>query len=567
MATASSMARHGSIDKPRVGLPAVLATLSLNVLALAMPLVILQVFDRVISNNATQTLSLLVLGLLIVILSETILRVARVVLLSSVSESYEFELTSKFVARTLAADPASYAKTTEAEHLERFAAIGRLRDFYAGQGRLASLELPFAVLFIAMIGLIGGWLILVPILGIALLLRFTSILVHYQEPIFDERNSLDARRYAFLIEVLSQIGSVKLNTMEKQMLRRFEMMQSKATDNSRKTILFSGLSQSFGAVYSQAALVATGLFGGFLVIHGNIGTAELAACMLLNGRTIQPFVKMLGVWAQSESIAASERKLSAALSVAAPSLVAPPSEELKTGRIDIDRLTVTFPGASAPVIHNLSAEVREGDCVSVIGEDGNGKTTLLKSIMGEIVPSEGQILIDGRAAGPTWPPRGTGGIVMVGVLPAIFNGTILQNVSAFGAGDQIERALELSHAFGLEERVHRLPMGYNSTLGDNGRFILDASSLKIVTLVRALVIAPKILILQDPTYGIDTAARRKVLAFLTEELKDTTVVAATHDDLLIGASEDTLLLQSSDLENWREDVAAERFAQQKRLAS
>ena len=561
------MAKQGTINKPRVGLPAVLATLSLNVLALAMPLVILQIFDRVISNGSTQTLSLLVLGLLIVILCETILRVARVVLLSSVSENYERELTSKFVARTLAADPTRYAKTTEAEHLERFAAIGRLRDFYAGQGRLASLELPFAVLFIAMIGLIGGWLILVPILGIALLLRFTSILVHYQEPIFDERNSLDARRYSFLIEVLSQIGSIKLNTMEKQMLRRFEMMQVKATDNSRKTILFSGLSQSFGAVYSQAALAATGLFGGFLVIGGHIGTAELAACMLLNGRTIQPFVKMLGVWAQSESIAASERKLSAALSIAAPSLIDPPSGDLTSGRIDIEGLSITYPDAEVPIIRDLSARVHEGDCMSIIGEDGNGKSTLLKAIMGEIEPSEGQALIGGRAVSPIWPPRGTGGIVMVGVLPAIFNGTILQNISAFGAGDQIERALKLSQAFGLEERVHRLPMGYNSTLGENSRFILDASSLKLVTLVRALVIAPKVLLLEDPTHGIDSATRRKVVTHISDELKDTTVVAATHDDLLIGASEDTLLLQNRDLENWHDDAMAERLAPGNRLAS
>ncbi|CAN0601105.1 unnamed protein product, partial [Ectocarpus sp. 12 AP-2014] len=252
------------------------ATLSLNVLALAMPFVILQIFDRVITNGSTQTLSLLALGLLIVIAFETMLRWARVVLLAAVSETYELKLTSQFVTRTVAADPSHYAKTTEAEHLERFAAIARLRDFYAGQGRLTSLELPFAVVFIAMIGLIGGWLILVPIFGVLLLLRFTSILVHYQEPIFEERNVLDSRRYAFLIEVLSHISSIKLNTMEKQLLRRFEMMQSKAIHNSQKTILYSGLSQSFGAVYSQAALVSMGLFGGFLVIQNSIGMAELA---------------------------------------------------------------------------------------------------------------------------------------------------------------------------------------------------------------------------------------------------------------------------------------------------
>ena len=365
-----SMTRQRSIERPRVGTSAVLATLSLNILALAMPLVILQIFDRVISNNSFHTLGLLTLGLCVVIGFETILRMARVVLLTSVSETFELTQTARFVDRTLAADPTAYAKTTEAEHLERFGAIGKLRDFYAGQGRLAKIELPFAVLFIAMIGVIGGWLVVIPVLGVILLLWFTGVLVRFQEPIFEERNTLDARRYAFLIEILSQIVSIKLNTMEKQMLRRFEMMQGKSTENSRWTILFSGLSQAFGAVYAQAALIAMGLFGGFLVIQGKIGMAELAACMLLNGRTIQPFVKVLGVWAQSESIAASEKKLDAALTIEAPALVDDQQPALSSGQIDIEDLTITYADSSSPIIQDLNATVLPKGCVSIIGEDG-----------------------------------------------------------------------------------------------------------------------------------------------------------------------------------------------------
>lgn len=562
------MKGHHSIERPSVGASAVLATLSLNVLALAMPLAILQIFDRVISNSSTQTLMLLILGLLIVIGLETLLRTARVVLLSSVSQTYELDLTARFVEKSLAADPGAYAKTTEAEHLERFAAIARLRDFYAGQGRLASLELPFAVLFITMIGLIGGWLIIVPIVGVILLLWFTSILVRYQEPIFEERNTLDARRYAFLIEVLSQIGSIKLNTMEKQMLRRFEMMQNKSIENSRWTILFSGLSQSFGAVYAQAALVAMGLLGGLLVIRGNIGMAELAACMLLNGRTIQPFVKMLGVWAQSESIAASDKKLGAALSIAAPAIVERQLVKLETGQIDINRVSITHEETSSPIFDGLTASVQPGDCMSIIGEDGNGKSALLKAIMGEFAPKEGKVLIDQKPVSPVWPPRGRGGIAMVGMRPVIFNGTILQNISAFGDGDNIETALDLSHAFGLEDRVHQLPMGYNTSLGENSRFVLDASSLKLVTLVRALVVQPKVLLLQDPTHGIDMNARSKFVTHISEELRNITIVAATHDDLLIGASADTIHIQSNAQEDWRNDLRAEVVdADRARLAS
>lgn len=556
------MTRQRSIERPRVGTSVVLATLSLNILALAMPLVILQIFDRVISNNSLHTLGLLTLGLFVVIGFETILRTARVVIMSSVSETYELTQTAKFVDRILAAHPAAYAKATGAEHLERFGAIGKLRDSYAGQGRLAKIELPFAVLFIAMIGLIGAWLVVIPILGVILLLWFTGVLVRYQEPIFDERNTLDARRYAFLIEILSQIGSIKLNTMEKQMLRRFEMMQGKSTKNSRWTILFSGLSQAFGAVYAQAVLVAMGLFGGFLVIRGNIGMAELAACMLLNGRTIQPFVKMLGVWAQSESIAASEKKLNAALTIEAPALVDDQQSVLAGGQIDIEDLTIAYAGSSSPIIQDLSATILPGDSMSIIGEDGTGKMALLKVIMGEMQPKAGRVLIDGKPVSAVWPPRGKNGIAMVGIGPVIFNGTILQNISAFGDGENIERALEVSRTLGLEEQIHRLPMGYNTVLGENSRFVLDASCRKLIALVRAFVVQPKILVLHDPTYGIDHKPRQKLVAHITEGLGEMTVVAVTHDDLLAGASEDTLLLQDRKYEVWGADLRADTLGSQ-----
>lgn len=561
------MEESTSFERPRVGVPAVLSTLSLNILALAMPLVILQIFDRVISNNSIHTLGLLIFGLLLVIGFETILRTARVILLSSVSEAYELELTAKYVERTLAADPNVYEKTTEAEHLERFVAIGRLRDFYAGQGRLASLELPFAVLFIAMIGLIGGWLVLVPVVGVVLLLWFTSILVRYQEPIFDERNELDARRYAFLIEILSQISSVKLNTMEKQILRRFEMMQSKSIENSRWTILYSGLSQAFGAVYAQAALIAMGLFGGYLAIGGSIGIAELAACMLLNGRTIQPFVRMLGVWAQSESIAASERKLNAALNLPAPILVEQRDSELEIGRVDIEDLTICDTERETPVIEGLSTSVQQGERVTIVSEDANLKSTLLKAIIGEIEPSQGAVFIDAKPTSSVWPPRGKDGVVMTSMRPVIFKGTILQNISAFGDGHNVENALSLSHALGLEDRIHRLPLGYNTSLGENSRFVLDEQSLKLISLVRAFVMRPKVLLLDDPTYGLDHHARSKLVKLITKSLSDMTIFIGTADDLLISSIEKKLYLRNSVFEAWDADMRAETMnAQDARVA-
>ena len=547
------MARDTTVAKPVVGVSVVVATLTLNILALAIPLAILQIFDRVIPFGSHETLAFLFLGLMSVVVLESLLRIARVVLLGAKSEEYEIELASEYMKKTLNAEPYLYSKTTSAEHLERFAAIGQLRDFYAGQGRLASLELPFAVVFIAMIGLIGGWLIIVPILGVVVLAFFTNSLVKRQESIFEKRKSLDARRYSFLVEIFSQINTIKLNTMEEQMMRRFEMMQIQTADTSRRMILFSGLSQSFGAVYSQTALVAMGLFGGTLVIKGHIGIAELAACMLLNGRTIQPFVKMLGVWAQSEGIAASQRKLETALSLKQQ----PGEEPAVPGGNDVDvlieNLSVKYPDSEAHVLKDVSAEIRAGDRIAIIGDDGQGKSTLLRAIFGEIAPAQGRILIGSKPVSPNWPARGRSGIVFVGRLPSMFNGTILQNISTFGDGDRIDLALQLSKVLGLEDTVHKLPMGYNTILDEGGSSSMDRSSLKMICLVRALVVQPKVLLLQDPTYSLDWKARRRFVNYLAERRHQMTVVMATHEDHLIGAADDTISLTTENADAWHQD--------------
>ena len=194
--------------------------------------------------------------------------------------------------------------------------------------------------------------------------------------------------------------------------------------------------------------------------------------------------------------------------------------------------------------------------------------SLRKVIRCEMQPKAGRGLCDGKPVSAVWPSRGKGGIAMVGMRPVIFNGTILQNISAFGDGESIERALEMSRTLGLEDQIHRLPMGYNTALGGNSKFVLDASTRKLIALVRGFVVRPKILVLQDPTHGIDHRARLRLVAHITENLGEMTVVAVTHDDLLIGASEDTLLLQNRKYGIWDADLRAETLeAQQPSIAS
>lgn len=531
------------------------ATLSLNLLALALPLVMLQVFDRVIPHQSYETLTFLFIGLCVVAFLEFSLKWARIILLGTSGETFEVDVTSKFMDRTLNADPNAIQQETLAAHLDRYDAISKLRAFYGGQGRILAVDLPFTAVFIAMIGLIGGWLILVPLASIALLLGFRIFLKRAQTQIFNQRKSLDHRRHSFLFEVLSQVRTIKLYTMEAQMLRRYELLQEQSVNISHAMIHFSGFSQTFGALFSQAAVAAMGLFGGYLIVQEHIGIAELAACMLLNGRTVQPLLKALNLWVQSENLAASHEKVETACRIAQHA--AGKSETtILNGRLKLEEVQLDTSGDKDAAAGLITAEFAQGQFVSVHGADGWRKTQLLKAILAEHDPVSGKLFIDGHLVGDLANVRGRGGIGYADQYGVPFSGSVLDNLSAFGDGDAINRALMLSQDLGIEEIIHRLPLGYNTLLQNSSELSNNPTVIQRICIARALVLEPKVLLLNNVSSSLDETSRQ-ALASVLETLKGTTtVVYAGGDPALLALMDSQIDLSTdADKDEWPEQFA------------
>lgn len=512
------------------------ATLSLNLLALALPLVMLQVFDRVIPHQSYETLTFLFLGLCAVACLEFSLKWARVVLLGTSGEAFEVALTSKFIDRTLNADCNAIQQETLAGHLDRYDAIAKLRGFYGGQGRILAVDLPFTAVFIVMIGLIGGWLILVPLASIVLLFGFRLFLKRAQTRIFNQRKTLDHRRHSFLFEVLSQVRTIKSYTMEAQMLRRYELLQEQTVNISHALIHFSGFSQTFGALFSQVAVAAMGLLGGYLIVQGHIGIAELAACMLLNGRTVQPLLKALNLWVQSENLTASHEKVEAACHIAQSAQKTTSATEL-TGSLRFEdvQLAPSLEPEDAPP--NITAEFEPGQFVTVHGADGWRKTQLLKSLLAEHDPVSGRISIDGLPASALAHARGKGGIGYADQYGVPFSGSILDNLSAFGDGDAINRALAMSHELGIEKVIHRLPLGYNTVLQDSSELSNNPTVIQRICIARALVLEPKILLLNNVSRSLDEPSRQALVSVLTRLKGHTTIIYSGSDPALLALSD------------------------------
>lgn len=544
-----------SVRPRQFKLPLWLASLSLNILALMMPVSILLIFDRIIPFQSTHTLRAIAVALLVAGLLELILRQCRSVLLAASAADEAIANHRGFLGRILSANTRAFAQEPTSAFAERYAAIGQLRDHQAGQGQTLTIDMPFTILFAVMIGFIGGWLVVVPISAFCGVFAFACLVKNTQWQLFDKRKSLDARRYAFLSELLSQMPVVKANRMEPQMTRRFEMLEDQTVEVSRKLILFSGLSQSFGAVFSQVTVAAMGLLGAYLVIQNSIGLAELAACMLLNGRIVQPLTKLISLWVQSESVAVAKRKLDEVHALQVHDQDACPGDKLR-GTVVASGVTLGRPGGVGASFAPVTFSAGPSEYILIDAEEAWMIEAFFDAVMGQRVPDGGSVLVDDIPAARRVAHRGEGGIAILEAEPALLSGTLIENLSAFGDADMIERSKAIAATLGLESRIHRLPSGYNTLMNSGSAFEKDPVNRQLIALTRVLALRPRVLLMNEPTAVLDTPERDALAACLKALSSRPTLLVASPDPRLRNCADQRIWISGdigATIEDWVQD--------------
>jgi len=552
---------HIAFTSPPQG-PAVLAgSFALNLLALAMPLAMLQIFDRIIPYQSTGTLMVFLIGLVAVTAMELILRLARIVLLGHAGAVFETRLGARVLDHTLKSVPRDHERNTAGTHFERFSAITQLREHYAGQARLLAIDLPFTVIFVGLIAMIGGWLVLVPLSMLAVIALAGAIMRAVQAGLLEKRTSVDSRRYSFLIEFLSQIATVKSCRMEGQMLRRYEMLHAQSIDASRRIIALAGASQTFGATLGQVAVAAMGLCGAYFVIQGAIGIGELAACMLLNGRTTQPMLKLLGLMSQQEGKRQARAKIGEISATPLRGMKQPPVP-LTKGAIVLRGVGFRHPTSGAMVFEGLTDSITPSERIALRSGDAGGRSSLMRMILAEQAPSEGQVRIDGFPAHVFGETRGPGGIAILDQDPVIFRGTILENITLFGSIGPRDRALAISESVGLDVDIRALPLGYQTPVGA-GDAMHSLGFLQRICIARILCLGPRILLFNNAASALDRPAATLVAGAVSEHAGDSTLMlVASQPALRALATRDLWLSRSAassiTRDTWDADSALEQ---------
>ena len=471
-----------------------------------MPIVILQVYDRILPNQAIETLLLLALGLLVVILLDALCRGLRSYITGWNAARFEHLAACRAVERILAGRISDLEAEAPGVHLDRLTAVGTLRDFHAGQAKLLMIDLPFVSLFLGLVFVIGGSLVLVPLVLFALL-GLTSLLIgRILREALSERAALDDRRYNFAIEVLGGLHTIKLLAMEAFMERRYERLQEGAAAATYEVTFAGNLAQMLGWFFSNLTMVAVGALGASQVMEGSLSIGGLAACTLLSGRSVQPVLRALGLWAQYQGITIAQRRFDEifAATPECESRAARPAPS--RGDIELDEVSFRYGDDSPLLLDRVSLRIAAGETLSISGESGSGKSTFLLLLMGLLRPSGGEIRVGGQALTAIDQAAWRRTVAFMPQAAVLFQGTILENLTLFRETMVLEEALEAGRLLGVDQSVRRLPDGYQTKVGDGAEMELPVGLRQGIGMARALAGRPRVILFDEANGGLDGAA-------------------------------------------------------------
>ena len=548
--TFSNRSDDTAASEPPLGVATYAASTVINLLALSLPLTILQVYDRVLPNAAFDTLTALIIALVIVIGIDALLKYLRATVVNWSAASFTHKLSIRAVATMLRSRPSEFSRTMASEHLERLNAITGLGGHIGGQSRVVAVDVFFIPIFAAVIILVGGlifsvMLTLFVIFGY-LALRRTQAL---NEAIAD-REEHEARKNDFVIEVLTAMQTVKASAMEPLMMRRFERLQSSASMITRRIINITGDAHTYTAVYASLSVIAIVGFGAVLVLNGRLSLGALACCMLLSSQLLQPLMRSLSSWNEIQMAKHRRRQVAKVFENEeiddAPSSSNP--QNRRPLKAVLENVTVQY-GDAPPLFERLNLDIQAGSFVVIKGVDGSGRSSMLRLFMNDTPVAAGRVIIgDERNA-----ENSGGAIQYVGQTPTIFRGTILENLTLFGELPA-KVAIAASRLIGLDDEIVRMPMGYDTMLKNSGGRDIPAPTAQRLCIARAIAMRPSILILDEANTLLDLAGEQRFIEALKKLRGRITIIATTHRPSLLKLADVAYEIEAGQLK--RIDVAS-----------
>ncbi|MEO5341359.1 MAG: peptidase domain-containing ABC transporter [Magnetococcus sp. MYC-9] len=531
-----------------IGPSILLASAFINILSLALPITLIQVYDRILPNESLSTLGWLVVGVMVALLLEAVLRVARTYLSGWMGIHFELQVGGGAFNRLTSTSITEFERDGLGTHLDRLNAVNTLREFYSGNAFQVMLDLPFAVLFIGAIAYLAGYVALVPLLAVVGFLLSVLMAKKRFRKALDNRHLANDRRQNFLIESLSGIHTVKSMGMEELMSRRHERLQETTAETSLAVSLWSMSPMVLGAFFSMLTMFGVVGLGASYVIDGTLTIGGLSGVTLLAGRALQPVQSAASFLLRFSDMQLARERFAGLVAMASRTVdqrFALPDPV--RGEITLENVTFRFSPKHPLILDNLSVTVHAGETVGIKGDSASGKSTLLYVIMGALAPISGTVKLDGCDLQYCDNSRLGDVIAYLPQVGVLFQGTILENLTMF-RDQRRDAALKAAEMLGLDYVVARMPMGFDTVVGKESQDFLSGGVKQRISIARALVPNPPVLLFDEANVAMDAqgdALLKKVL----QQLKGRcTIVLVSHRPSLLELADRILLLKDGKLE-------------------
>lgn len=512
-----------------------IGSVAINLFALAMPLFVLNVYDRVVPNQATETLWVLAGGVFIVLCFDLALRLMRSSFVDLAASRADVKLSSSIMAKTLGLRledrPVSTGSFTST--LQSFESI---RAFIGSATILGIVDLPFVLLFAAIIALINPWLVLPVLAGVVFVLLYALAAQGKLHELSQTTWEVGAQRNALLVESVSQLENVKALRAESRIQRHWEKATAFLSRTSAQLRLVSTSVSNVAQWAQHSVAVCVIIVGVYQIIEGNLSQGGLIAAYMLSSRAMAPISQAAALLAQYHQSSTALDSLNQVMDkrverhegkvyVEKPSVA---------GSLRLEKVTLRYPNEERDALRDVSISIKAGEKVALLGRIGCGKSSLNKLVLGFYQPTAGAVLLDGidiRQIDPIQLRR------HIGYVPqdvSLFSGSLRENIVAGGGSDRIddEELLKALDIAGLQSLVNSHPHGVDLQVGERGQ-ALSGGQKQSVAIARALVHDPAILLLDEPTSSMDNASEEAFKTNLSKVAQGKTMLVVTHRTSLL----------------------------------
>ncbi|MHB9800196.1 type I secretion system permease/ATPase [Pseudomonas sp. MT3] len=523
---------------------ALVASLLINLLGMLVPLFVMQTYDRVVPNQALSTLWVLAVGLLLGTMFELLLRVLRSNLLDMAGKKTDVVLSATLFERitgmSMVAKPETVGGFAQSIH-----DFQGLREFLTALTLTSLIDLPFSLLMILVIGLLGGWLIAIPLLAFPITIVFALIIQSRLRDTVQKSLTLGAERQALLIETLGGLETLKACGAESERQYRWETTHGALARLDNHARFLSALATNGTLFLQQFAGMAMICAGVYSILDGNLSVGALVASYMLNSRVLAPLGQIAGLITRYQQARLTMTSTDALMAL--PQERQPRQRPLERtqlhGALEVRQLSFSYQGQSTPALNHIGLRLAPGEKVGIIGKSGSGKSTFGRLLMGFYHPDEGQILLDGLDLRQIDVADLRQQIGYVAHDLPLLAGSLRDNLTLGARYISDARMLEVAELTGVSELARQHPLGFDRPVGERGQ-LLSGGQRQAVLMARALLLDPPILLLDEPTSAMDNSSEEILRKRLHEACRDKTLLLVTHRTSMLSLVDRLLVLDS-----------------------